>query len=585
MTAQPTSQATTWFLEVPWEVRDQAKFAGATWDTQAGAWTYTGDDLPDGLRQYVPDPYSWQAFLHDLRNTTHKLNRATHPVTMHPRDHQTHAAGLIHQASQAGARGFLLGDDVGLGKTISVATAIQRITRDGLPGGRPIRNVLVVCPLAVVPHWRRTIRDVGGVPANVVVINYDRLKQLIAAPNMSVTTKGKRRKRRATTRAKNKAIVSRGTPKVAWDLIVYDEAHALRRDSQRTAAAGMLARYAQPPGKAPFVVWMSATPGQDPTELRYLIPLFSQLTKQPQSSLSDFGKWLAGNGFHVTHNDRFDTWDWTEDEDLRARDVERMRRFLFDRPVSVALRRLPTDVVDWPEVVRVPLPVDLSLAEKTRYRLAWAEFKADTRAARKLGTGKERQEAGRVARLRYRQKASLLRVPGTVNMVEMLLDSGMQVAVSCEFLGSLDAIQEALQKKKVKVAVLDGRTRDVREAERLRFQAGQATVALFTPTEAISLHAGESLPDGKTATSTPRATVVHDPRFSAWQALQIEGRCHRDGQAATVYMPYASGTVEEQIISRMVARMVSTKGMVGDDTSSIRELEDLLDGEVLQGPA
>jgi hypothetical protein len=95
-------------------------------------------------------------------------------------------------------------------------------------------------------------------------------------------------------------------------------------------------------------------------------------------------------------------------------------------------------------------------------------------------------------------------------------------------------------------------------------------VALFTVEEGISLHQGEH-------DEAPRSMVIHDLRWSAIQMAQIEGRCHRDGRFAQVYWTYADDTIEERIARVVASRIQSMKEMVGDDVSTLREIERLLD--------
>jgi hypothetical protein len=108
-----------------------------------------------------------------------------------------------------------------------------------------------------------------------------------------------------------------------------------------------------------------------------------------------------------------------------------------------------------------------------------------------------------------------------------------------------------------------------REAERQRFQRGEARVVLFTVEEGISLHQGEY-------NDAPRSEIIHDLRWSAIQMAQIEGRCHRDGRFAQVYWAYADGTVEEHIARIVAGRIQSMKEMIGDDVDTLREIERLL---------
>ena len=199
------------------------------------------------------------------------------------------------------------------------------------------------------------------------------------------------------------------------------------------------------------------------------------------------------------------------------------------------------------------------------------------------GKGRDPKSA-LVAALRLRQKSSLLRSAGTVELVSELLENGHQVAISVAFLDTLAAIREALEKDGVACAAIHGALSAThREAERLRFQRGEAKVVLFTVEEGISLHQGEHSATfgsaclvGHEANDVVRSEVIHDLRWSAIQTAQIEGRCHRDGRFAQIYWTYADGTVEDRI-ARVVARRIQTmKSMIGDDTETLREIERLL---------
>jgi hypothetical protein len=178
------------------------------------------------------------------------------------------------------------------------------------------------------------------------------------------------------------------------------------------------------------------------------------------------------------------------------------------------------------------------------------------------------------ASLRLRQKSSLIRAPGTVELARELLDNGHQVAISVAFLETLTALREAFETGVGALrcaAIHGGIPAAAREAERLRFQRGEARVVLFTVEEGISLHQGEH-------DDAPRSEVIHDLRWSAIQMAQIEGRCHRDGRFAQVYWTYADDTVEEKIARVVAGRIQSMKEMIGDDTETLREIENLLRG-------
>lgn len=550
-----------WVLDVPYTERGNASASGARWDSAIRRTVFIGPELPHGLTPYASRPFSWERWCEDdLNATTGEVPALTGHLV--PRGHQVEAVNAIMRAARAGARGFLLADDVGLGKTVSAWQSVL-----ALRTVRPVRRVLVASPLAVVPHWRRTIADIGAPGMRVCVINYDRLKTLLSVPDSAKTAKRKSTQNRRTARE--------GQSLVDWDVVILDESHLLRnRQSQRSQAAFRMAGYTRSrDAGAPFTLWLSATAGHDPTELSYLAPLLAQATGSRASALNDFGPWLQQQHFHVAHDPRFDKWTWTEDPGERTADIARMRSLLFTRPTPLAMRRLPTDIAGWPEVQRILLPVELSPPERALYEQAWTQFRREMHLARRGGDPK----AGMVARLRFRQKSSLLRIGGTADHARDLLNNGHQVAISCQFLETVDQIRDSLTSSGIPVAVMDGRDPQGREGQRLAFQAGRATVVLFTPVEGFSLHAGELLADGSRATTAPRSLIVHDQRYSGIEQAQLDGRCHRDGQAALVYLAYGVDTVEQDVVQVLLRRMDGMKGMLGDETETIRQLQAALD--------
>ena len=238
-----------------------------------------------------------------------------------------------------------------------------------------------------------------------------------------------------------------------------------------------------------------------------------------------------------------------------------MSDLLYKGQRAIGLRRHPADIEGWPDVQRELAPTSLTSAEHRLYEVAWRDF----RHAMGLSGGNHRRPVGWAADLRFRQKASLLRVAGTADFAEDLLGSGLQVAISVAYLETGDLLARTLQGRGWRADTIDGRRSGAaNEAARLSFQTGAVDVVIFTVTESISLHAHE-IPGGNRS----RALLVHDMRHSAIQLQQIEGRCHRDGEKAVVYYAYAEDTVEERIAATVVSRMAAMDGMAGDDTAAI----------------
>jgi hypothetical protein len=538
-------------LDVPFTMRGVAREHGARWDEDARAWVHRGESLPDGLAPFAAQPYSLEARKERSLNPDLPPPEPA-PRTMSPRPHQAEGIAAIAEAHAAGLGGFLLADDVGLGKTLTAWAGL-----DALPD---IARVLIVCPLAVIAHWRRTLAAWGDGGRDVVILNYERLGKLF-----EVESGPKVRTQRGLAR--------RGTAEV-FDAVILDESHRLKNP---TAARSKFA--VKLGAEARFVLWLSATAGQNPLELSYLAPLLARTTGARARSLNDFEAWCLKLDLGVTRG-AYGRWDWRGE----PADCERVRSLLFDpgqAGVPAGLRRRPEDIAGWPELTRVLAPLGLDAESRALYQVAWEDF---LDALRQVRAGQDARLVGKtaaaarakaqanrlVATLRLRQKASLLRVPGTVDLAHELLDTGHRVAISVAFTDAVEALAQAFAADGVATATLTGdQGAQEREAARLRFQRGEVPVMLFTVEEGISLHEGEH-------EDVRRALIVHDLRWSAIQMAQIEGRCHRDGKAAKSFWVFAEDTLDERIANVVCRRIQTMKGMVGDDTETLREIEALL---------
>lgn len=538
-------------LDVPYEVRQVATHLGAKWDPARGMHVYAGTALPPLLEAFRPAPFSWAARLHEDATGGRAVD-VPPAADIVLRDHQVEAVESITAVRKAGLPGFLLADEVGLGKTLATLGAIHE-----MPASK--RDVLVLAPKSVMPGWRKSIEAMGTGGRRWTVLNYDSIKKLLTTPPSATTAK--------TKSTRNKRVAMNGKPIVDWNIVVLDEAHLLRNPtSQRSHAVRTLTRDA-------FTFFLSATAGQDPLELVYLARLLASVTGVPVQDLEEFQHWCTDIGISITRGD-YGRLLWDNNPD----DIALVNKLLFGQwkpgQPAAGLRRVPTDIAGWPEQQRIPHPLDLIGETRRLYDEAWTEFRAQMDLAQR---GKDPTN-GLAAQTRFRQKASLLRVPATADHVLTLLEAGRQVFVSCQWLESVDALAEMLGGKtaggrKVRVATLHGGMSSAeREVNREAFQDGDANVIVSTVVEGINLQAGESGHDN----NTPRATVLHDIRYSAIQCRQVEGRTHRDGQNAVAYWCYATDTVEEKIVLKAVERMETMGDLQGDDTSSVAELEELL---------
>lgn len=462
------------------------------------------------------------------------------PEIMVPHPHQLVARDAILAARGAGKPGFLLGDLTGLGKTLSAWLAISAM---------PEQEVLVICPKGAIPQWRRTIAHAGLPAKKLTLMNFERTKSLLAPP----PTSNKR-----STRAKNNELAKHGTPKRVWPLVVIDEAHRIRNpNSQQGLVCRQMAAAAQ------FTIYMSATAGQAPHELSYLARLLSEATGTSGADLDGFRALMKRLKMGRAKG-RWKNWSWEPNES----DRKVMADLLYRGRNAIGLRRRPEEIAGWPEVQRELAPVALDSAERKLYDATWREFRRELG----LAGGSTRKPAGWAADLRFRQKASLLRTAGTAEFCQDLLENDEQVAISVAFLETGSMLAEKLTGRGWRVGSITGEhSGEANEATRIAFQTGRLDAVVFTVTESISLHRAE-MPGGE----RERALVVHDLRHSAIQLQQIEGRCHRDGQHATIFYAYAEDTVEEKVAATVLARMAAMEGLVGDETA----LLDAIAGEV-----
>lgn len=523
------------FLDVPFTMRGVATAAGARWDAAKSSFVWAGDELPPALVPFAPAKYSWEAHVqrkHDGAPVA--ASKPTATITL--RAHQVEAVRAVRAAVTARRPGFLLADDVGLGKTITTWQALLEM--------REVKSVLVVCPLAVVAHWRRTIEAMGDGGKDVVLLNYDRLGKLFeVSPE-------------ARKKIRSKKGLARAGSAPSFDVVVFDESH---RCKNPTAARSKLA--AKIVTNAGFSLWLSATAGQNPLELSYLAPLLASVTGSRAADLKDFEAWCQSQGLGLSRGN-FGKWEWRGDPS----DCAKVKSILFEGRVPAGIRRRPEEIAGWPAINRILTPIELAGDARALYMQAWTAFRKELELAPR---GRDPKSA-LAATLRLRQKGSLLRVPGTMELVRDLLENGQRVAISVAFMETLEAMREALAAEKIASAEIHGRLpAGEREAERLRFQRDEVPVVLFTVEEGISLHQGEH-------GDAPRSEIIHDLRWSAIQMAQIEGRCHRDGRFAQVYWTYADETIEDRIARVVASRIQSMKEMIGDDVTTLHEIEALL---------
>lgn len=531
----------TYILDIPFELKEWASYNKIKWDSDLKAFLYMGESLPEEFKVFAPKvfSYAWnkakeRGFYCEEPLLVTQLWKA--------KPHQKEASEAINKAYKHKSPGFLLADDVGLGKTISAWTFLL--------SQKMLKSILIVCPVAVMSHWRNTILHMGTGGKNILIINYESLSKIFIPSKSGLSS----------TRQKGKQKrISKEFTAPSFDSIVWDESHKCKNsDNAKSLMAEKLRK------KSKFDLWLSATAGQNPFELRYVESLLTLASNTKFLAKENIEQWCQRLGFDVERG-AFGKWIWNSND----KDTAKINKWLFGGDIPLGIRRTPVQIAGWTELQRELFPVELTPLEMRSYEESWKEFR-HKEMGDKLSNGKAKKESILVKSLRFRQKSSWLRINSTVDLIEEYLDKGLQVAVSVAFRETLEQIALLLNKKKIVPAFIHGGLNpNEKEAERLKFQKGERKVVLFTVEEGISLHQGEH-------NDAKRVLLIHDIRWSAIQMAQIEGRCHRDGKFAPAVWLYAEDSIEYRIAGLLIDKIRSMKGMMGDDTHILNDIEKLL---------
>ena len=553
----------TYAIDFPFEKREEASKFSLTWHPLYKCYLIRTSQISDDLKPYLSHPFSYEAWIEFFLNKKHRPQWGDIFLAKDEweiRDYQTAVAKAVGLALNERYTGFLIADEVGLGKTVSAIASTREISEK-----TNAKTVLVVTTLSACAHWRNSFLKFNIGDLKILIINYDKLPKLFKPQEENFKKPTKRK------RTKNKRLVSQGLPPL-FDVAIFDESHKMRKqETMRSKLGKKIAKHAK------FSLYLSATAGQNPLELSYLIPLLSKVTGDSPQSMEDFEKWCQKQDLGITRGP-YGKWLWDGSE----KSIEKIQSLLFKNKPPVAIRRLPSDIAGWPEINRELIPFDLQPEQIQDYKTSWEEFKRIKKEKALLLKGissannKSDSSAKKtkpfnhlVENLRFRQKASLLKIDSTIDYILDGLDNNHQVAVSVAFKETMFEIYNKLKKQGIESALIFGEQNpNEKEQNRLDFQKGARKVVLFTVEEAISLHQGEH-------NDVPRIMLIHDLRWSAISMAQIEGRTHRDGKFSQIYWLFLNNTIEQEIAQIVLRRLINMKGMVGDDTSTLKEIEEV----------
>lgn len=423
------------------------------------------------------------------------------------RDYQADGFAWLSRLANWGA-GACLADDMGLGKTLqAIAAMLEQAT---------MGPCLVVAPTSVCHNWEaelarfaptlRTCRFATG--------NDDRAALVagLGAMDVLITSYGLLHQEADRLAA------------VSWQMVVFDEAQAIKNAETRRAQASQRLQ-------AAFKVALTGTPIEN--YLDELWSLFNIVNPGLLGSRESFQRRF------VTPIER--------DRNSTAREALRtlIRPFILRRTKSAVLSELPP---------RTEMTIEVDLAEDER-----AFYEALRRKALEsiagLGTSAPGQRRihilAEITRLRRACCHPGLVDPNTalpgaklnvfLELVQELIRNHHKALVFSQFVGQLDRVRAALDALAIRYQYLDGST-PAKERERsvAAFQAGDGVVFL------ISLRAG-----GLGLNLTAADYVIHlDPWWNPAVEDQASDRAHRIGQRrpVTVYRLIVANSIEEKIL-------------------------------------
>jgi superfamily II DNA or RNA helicase len=424
------------------------------------------------------------------------------------RSYQEHGVDWLSFLRDA-SLGGVLADDMGLGKTLQTICVLR---------GR----CLVVCPKSVVYNWADEIARFR--PALRTAIYGGPRRELDASADVTLMTYAVLR------------LDAERLSKESWDVVVLDEAQAIKNEGSQTARAAFRLQ-------GSFRIALSGTPVENRLEELWSVMRFAN-----PGLLGD------RSDFQERYVSRIASGEPAAAGRLRAK----IRPFVLRRMKRDVLPELPprTDAV---------LHVELDDTERGVYDAVRAATKKDVAERLAQGGG---VLAALEALLRLRQAACHAElVPGqhaeSSSKIERLLESleeaasdGHKALVFSQWTGLLDLVEPHLTAAGIGFTRLDGSTRD-RAAVVASFQDEAGP-----PVMLVSLKAGGT---GLNLTAADHVFLL-DPWWNPAVEDQAADRAHRIGQdrPVMVYRMVARDTVEERILALQSRKRALADVALGD---------------------
>ncbi|OAE20045.1 hypothetical protein AXG93_2584s1290 [Marchantia polymorpha subsp. ruderalis] len=387
----------------------------------------------------------------------------------------------VRFALQHGGRA-LIADEMGLGKTLQALAVVSCLEEDW--------PVLIVVPSSLRVHW-----------ANMLVT------WLNVSPS-DITI-----------------VMSQGSSRGGYNIIVIaDESHYLKNpQAKRTNVCVPVLQ------KAKYALLLTGTPA-----LSRPIELFKQLQAlQPSvyQKINEYGARYCMGGF-------FGVWQGSSNhEELHALVKS-----------TVMIRRLKLDVLkQLPKKRREQIFMTLDEKAMKQIRALLNELdsiKRQVQIALQLGKKEEVGEmkiAERSLISKIYTETAEVKIPAVQEFLETMLEGGCKFLVFAHHQVMMDAIQEFLQKKKVKFIRIDGKTHPA---------SRQDLVKTFQEKEDVKVAVLGIRAAGVGLTLTAASTVIFaEMSWTPGDLVQAEDRAHRIGQesAVNIYYLHAHDTIDDFI--------------------------------------
>jgi SNF2 family DNA or RNA helicase len=412
---------------------------------------------------------------------------------------------LLKGDAEWGYPGCWDSSDMGTGKTYQCLAAALAT---GL-------EVAVVCPLAVIPAWKRAFAHFAKQPP-LFVMNYESL--------------------RTGNRQWVKIEQMDGGRRFAWTMkpqdtcIIFDEAHMMKATGKMTQALGIAAI------RQKFTIIMaSGTLARDPTEMRA-----SGRVVGLHRGAKDFERFMADHNCEGTGV----AWKFYGGRNGKLA-LQRIHRTVF--PARGARVRI-ADLGDrFPETQIMAESFDTGETQK----IAQAFKDAEEMLSRMEAQGASEHEIRMRRASAYMEawhSSERLKVPAIAEMARLEIEEGRSVAIFCNFIDCRQMLMDAL---KTKCAIYGGQAPQHREACIADFQADKSRVIVANIDAGgvgVSLHDVNG--------EFPRTSIIL-PTNKVVSLNQALGRVHRAGgkSRSRQIIFFAAGTVEEQICDVTRRRM------------------------------